>query len=199
VNITPSDGNWPGIGSNPRAKALTASFNVQMTAGDTTGDATMSYYAVAEWNSSGDQDYPAVYDTADTANGTTLAVNSALRIKFTCDDNDGSGSSDDECDATTIRIRRMTDGNTIQLSCPSKQANSDGCETRSGATLNYFNADDGTTRTYNMLVPAGTGSGLWVVEGKFCNENSSCPASPPGGYGGAADTDYQILGHFYVN
>lgn len=199
VTVTPPNGNWAGIGST-RAITKTAAFSVQVTGPDNTADASLPYWVAYELNSAGPQDYPVAYDTAgSTATLTNQSVGSTITAQYSCDDNDGSGSNDDECDAARIRIRNLVTGTAIDLVCANKQAGSDAsCETRSGATNGAFNADDGVNRKYNMLVPAGTGSGLWSIEVKYCNEDGACPSSPPSGYGGSSDTDYETIGYFPI-
>lgn len=175
VTITPPNGNWPGIGST-RAVSRTATMDFQLSGQGAVTGAQITYWVIAEWNSSGNQDYPAAY-AATGAYGSTLAAGQSFSYGFTCDDNDTDFfSSDDACDYAKIRIRNLVNDQVIQIST-------------------NVDANDGSTRSYTATVPSGIASGRWVIEAEFCNENGSCPASPPGGYDG---NDHQLLGYFTV-
>lgn len=209
VSVTPPSSDWIGFGST-RAVTRTANFSVQVSGPDQTADAPIAYWAIPEFDSSGNEDFPAFFLTSDgtattTATLTNQSVGSTLTLRYACDDNDSGAPSN--CDSTTIRIRNLVTGTTTQLVCANRLSSAknttvpapDPCETLAGATNGFFNADDNVTRGYTIAVPAGTGTGLWAIEGKTCNENSACPGgTTPSGYGGANNTDYQLLGYFPI-
>jgi hypothetical protein len=217
VSITPpnyvswqNDETSTGCGiesSTPRVCKNQANFSFGLSDGTTTSDSSFSYWSVPN-NDSGNQDWPVVEST----NGSThqAVAGASVTVGFACDDQDGSGGSDDDCNNARVRFRRVNDNTMTVLTCANAtrlDSESDSlCETPGG-----FNADDNQLRKFSYPTPSGTG--FYVIELEGCNEGGSCPNSATASsvdssvgtwgsgaslYGGSGN-DWQYLGSFYVN
>ena len=199
----------------PRICGNTASFNFQLSDGTFSGDQSFFYRTVARGTDGSGEDYPTNYSTGSTTDQVKVAPNTAnaITVNTQCDDNDST------CDWSNMRFRRLGDNAIINLVCSS--AGSASCFQNSGQSAPTFDQNDTSSRSFTYASPAQ--SGLWVIEGEFCNDSGDgnlCPKGPPtsgpaAGYGstfpytytdqsGATQTipggnDWQNLGSFYVD
>jgi hypothetical protein len=163
---TPGTSSWGGcFSSSVRWCDRIAEVDLRMSDGTELGG-DWTYRAQTEVQSSGNADPPTMYHNYDTTvNGafygpTTTA--GTLRLHYRCDDNDGSGGSDDECDNVAIRVRNLASGETTLLQCSASTVN---CENGT-----KFNADDEQERNGTIPVPE-IARGRYTIEGMFCNED----------------------------
>ncbi len=160
----PGTSSWGGcFTSSVRWCDRTAEVGIRMSDG-TELAGSWTYRAQTEVQSSGQADPPTMYNNYDTTVNANFnaAIGNTLRLHYVCDDNDGSGGSDDECDNVAIRVRNITNGETYVMRCDQSTVN---CE--NGVK---FNADDGSERNGTIPVPE-MGRGRYVIEGMFCNED----------------------------
>ncbi|HMJ77314.1 MAG TPA: carboxypeptidase regulatory-like domain-containing protein [Iamia sp.] len=165
----PSTSSWGGcFTSSVRWCDRIAEVDIKMSDGTELGG-DWTYRAQTEVQSNGNADPPTMYNNFDTTVNGSFTGSGSLRLSYACDDNDGSGSSDDECDNVAIRVRNIASGATTLLRCDQSTVN---CE--NGVK---FNADDGTQRSGNIPLPTATGRGRFTIEGMFCNEDQRAEAT----------------------
>lgn len=186
ASFSPGTGNWPDfscpvIGSKVRRRTGTAEIHLRLSNGTELPIQSWGYAAASESQCLSADEYPVPTDNYNTSVNETIGVGGSFHVAYSCDDNDGSGGGDN-CDYANLRVRRLNDDATFDLTCVS------GMACNSAAPTANFNADDNTRRDFDITHSSSWGTrGRFVIEGSFCQD------------GGCRSNGWSWLGSYEVN
>lgn len=187
--FTPGTGNWPGFTTDARQLTKQACVRFNTSAGETP-DQCWTYKTASETETAA-VEVPVPWDNHNTTQGTVFTASpAAFHVAYTCDDNDTGTPGWGQCDQAKLRLRNIGTNQTFALECGTHTTGSPACETRTGAGLGVFNADDNTRRDFDLSV-AGLARGKWVIEALYGNEDNS--------YYNGGTYEWSWLGYFFVN